>query len=205
MRGLKKAYDPLATHAKLIPESDREEMLTFLQNGPASCSPPEWFKFLNRSPVASDIESPRPTQSDTTTGNDGRQDNDIFMGMFDDVFGTTATVVSDHNTRYQPIGMARATASVTAAARATAGKTCRCGSIHHLRTNHRRCPLNPRNHKPQLTTSDSSTSPPSKRIRRTTQTSQSHHSLDTDTDSDDGGLDVCGRGRGRGGWWSWCA
>ena len=155
---------------------------------------------MNRSPVASDIESPRPTQSDTTTGNDGRQDNDIFMGMFDDVFGTTATVVSDHNTRYQPIGMTRATASATAAARATAGKTCRCGSIHHLRTNHRRCPLNPRNRKPQSTTSGSSSPPPSKRIRHITENSQSSHSSGSDTHTDSGGgRDVCGGGRGHGG------
>ena len=41
VRGLKKIYDPAVTHAKLIPEVDREEILMFLQNGPPDCSPPE--------------------------------------------------------------------------------------------------------------------------------------------------------------------
>ena len=60
--------------------------------------------------------------------------------VFDEVF-----VVSQHNREYQPIDITRARSDETTVIRAVTDKTCRCDSIHHSRTNHRRCPLNPRN------------------------------------------------------------
>ena len=93
VRSLKKVYtvyDPVTTHATLIPQSDREEMLKFLQHGPPDYSPPSWFKFLNRPPVVvTTVSSCTPTQPGSTTSNDERKNNGEFMNMFDGVFGTS--------------------------------------------------------------------------------------------------------------------
>ena len=65
------------------------------------------------------------------------------FGSFQSVFGTTEVppVLSTHNPEYEPIGVARAQAAARAMRRSATGKRCKCGSIHHSRTNHRRCPL----------------------------------------------------------------
>ena len=186
IRSLRKAYDPLARHAKLIPDVDRVEMLEFLSNGPGDVEPPGWFKFLDRQPIRFDVHS-----SSTTTNRENRIEtaasdgNESVWSTFDNVFGSDTPVVSDHNIRYEPIGVSRSRAAATAATRSTTGKRCRCGSVHHLRTNHRRCPLNPRNRPPPPRSPDSTSSdaPPITRNRRTRSHSSSSHT-NTDSDSD---------------------
>ena len=64
-----------------------------------------------------------------------------------------------------------------ASVRAATGKTCRCGSIHHSRTNHRRCPLNPRNRRPTTQNDE----PPISRRRTTITESVVESSTDTST------------------------
>ena len=76
--------------------------------------------------------------------------SDSVSRLFDEVFGSETFNVSEHNRRCQPIDAARVSAVERAVTRSVIGKTCRSGSVHHLRTNHRRCPLNPRVRKNQV-------------------------------------------------------
>ena len=220
IRSLKKAYDMQATHARLIPMNDRQEMLTFLNRGPTSPPPPNWFKFPSQHstmavPSAATVPSTAAVPSTasvpsaaavpstaTTINSDAMTTTTTVLSsiseVFDEVFGSEPSIVSQHNREYQPIGITRARAAETAAIRSVTGKTCRCGSIHHLRTNHRRCPLNPRNRRP--TTENNLSSEPPIRRRRVTITqpvvesstdTSSPQSNDTDTDTDSSSSDDC--------------
>lgn len=212
-RSLKKAYDPRAPHARLIPTADRAEMLTFLANGPPDKPPPQWFQFSEQRTDSTPTPTPTPTTGATNTQfstTDMTSVLDTFTNVFDQ---SHAPVVSEHNRHYQPIGVARAQAAVNARARSVTGKRCRCGSIHHSRTNHRRCPLNRRNQnlitqpvtpqptptpepprtRARPTRSDSPTTPtdtdsPTPTPTPTPQSDtepESDHNTDTDSDTDD--------------------
>ena len=190
IRSLKKAYSMQATHARLIPMVDRQEMLTFLNRGPTSPPPPKWFKFPTQDSRivsrASAVPRAVTTHPESTIINSDTMSS--ISEVFEEVFASGPSIVSRHNREYQPIGITRARAAEKAAVRAATGKTCRCGSIYHSRTNHRRCPLNPRNRRP---TTQNDEPPVSRRcttitepvVESSTDTSTPPPS-DTDTDSE---------------------
>ena len=194
-RSLKKAYSPHSHHARLIPEVDRREMMSFLQNGPPDLPPPHWFRLADQrsnmsrhatsavTPSITTITTTETTPPTTTT----TSNTTSILDVFDNVFASQTAVVSEHNMQYQPIGVARVRSATTACVRAQTGKRCRCWSIHHSRTNHKRCPLNPRNRN-LITTPvpqpDSDSPTQRKRVRKPVTQSESDTN-DTGSSDDD--------------------
>ena len=184
IRSLKKAYSLTASHSMLIPSADRDEMMSFLNRGPTNPDPAQWFKIpcsTTAAPTTTPTHTSDPTTVVSTTGGTTIEhvDEPPLFGVFGEVFESQPVTLSEHNREYQPIGVARARSASIVSSRAATGKTCRCGSFHHLRTNHRRCPLNPRNRRPIIPQDNQ----PVRRRRRVLLSTQPPMTSSTDTES----------------------